>query len=287
MTTPIQDVCSTGKQQSPISINSANTIKCGARCSLNFYYQTSKLTPVFDGQQVNLIWDAGSFVTYNNFTFELKYITFTIPGSHIIDDYTPSIEIQLFHQNPIDKSWLAVSIMGQLNDVNSTSSVFLNQISDQIPTSININSPKSITMASDWNPFTLIPDIKSFYTYSGSFFRSPCMEQVIWIVFDNEVNVSNRFYGILRSKTNNNNRPVQAINDRKVMYSPNSGINNNINYGPGLRCYTEAEFKKACSCATDTTDILTAKNRFYLIALGGTSITTIIILLVLWYYSRK
>lgn len=281
------DLCSSGSKQSPISINSGQTVKCGNRCNLNFYYKTSKLTPILSNQDLFFEWQPGSFINYNSNSYELKYISFVVGGGHIIDDYKPSLEINFHHQNPADTSWLVIAVSADINDSISRSGQFLDQTTKYLPNSINVNNKTSITMPADWNPFNLIPETKSFFTYTGSFYRSPCGENVQWIVFDNQVSVSNSFFGAVQAKLPSNNRPVQPLNNRTVYYSANGSIANAVNYGPGLKCYTEEEFKKACSCAVDTNDIMTAKNRFYLIATAGVSITVIIILLVLWYYSKK
>lgn len=284
---PIQDLCSTGRQQSPINLNSNSTVKCGVKCNLKFYYRNSRATLNNDGRNIIVKYDQGSYVNFNSDTYELDSITFSLPGSHQIDNYSYPIEIQLNHINPINGAILIISIMGELNDALSKSSIFLDQITDKLPVRKNTGSATTINMPEDWNAFNLIPDAKSFMTYSGSLPRSPCTEMVTWIVFDNEVNVSTRFHDSLRGITGNNSRPLQPLNDRKIFYNGNSDIANTTNYGSGIKCYSEAEFKKACSCSTQNVDIINYKNRTYLIGTGAIVVSVFVILGALYFYSKR
>ena len=44
----------------------------------------------------------------------------------------------------------------------------------------------------------LIPEAKPFFAYTGSLPRSPCVEDVQWIVFENTINCSSKFYDKLK-----------------------------------------------------------------------------------------
>jgi carbonic anhydrase len=291
--------------QSPIDL-SGDTVSCSNNCSLIFSYTTSKLIPVLTNpnsqnkKDLFFEWNAdpSSSITFKGSIYYLKSISFimsggndrTSTGGHSIDGQKSLLEINLCHQNPINNNWTIIAIPAYQNDSPSRPNNFLSQTTDKLPSNPNVSiQPRiSFTMKDDWNPFDLIPDVKSFYHYVGSFYREPTGSDVNWIVFDNEITIGSTFIDKLSQILGpNNGRQIQERGNRTLYYSRNLEPAANFNYNTGIKCYTPAQFKQACSCAVDNTDILTVRNRFYMIATASVSVIVIVILLVLWYYSRK
>jgi len=75
------------------------------------------------------------------------------------------------------------------------------------------NAGKSIHV----NPKDLMPDdVKHYYHYKGSFTTPPCTEQVQWYILKDTASISKEQLKELRKYYKNNERPVQAINNRKI-----------------------------------------------------------------------
>ncbi|WP_415325517.1 carbonic anhydrase family protein [Chryseobacterium sp. MMS23-Vi53] len=71
-----------------------------------------------------------------------------------------------------------------------------------------------------FNPEKMYPKNKSYYQYSGSLTTPPCSDNVTWIVFKNPINMSeNEIKDIAKHLPKNNNRPIQPLNDRKILIS--------------------------------------------------------------------
>ena len=84
---------------------------------------------------------------------------------------------------------------------------------------------------------------------------------MIWIVLEGTNNVPTNFYDNLRKVVSNNARPIQKLNKRKILYNPNNSDKNKRNYGDKLRCYTDEQFRKACSCLSGHKDISASRNQ--------------------------
>ena len=144
------------------------------------------------------------------------------------------------------------------------------------------NQQSNLNTSDTWTIFHTIPEIKSFFAYKGSLPRSPCIENVQWIVFDNAVNCSTNFYDNLKKLIPQNARPIQKLNNRKVQFNANTNSKNNRNYGDQMRCYNDNEFRSACSKLTSNTDIVEAKSRQALLIVIAFCASIITLLLILW-----
>ena len=268
------NLCAKGKYQSPINIKTNTAIKCGATCDLTFYYRTSKANILNTDKNIVLDYDNGSYVMYNSEVYELDKISFTLPANHTIDRHTFPLEINLNHRSPDTGRLLIIAVLFEINDASSKSAMFLDMFADSLPK--KAGQQKHVNTPDDWNVFNLIPEIKAFFTYSGSLPRSPCTEDVQWIVFENTSNVNTLFYDAIKPIIYSNARKLKPLNGRVIYYNSNVAEKNGRNYGDRLRCYTEKEFRSACSCLSGDKELLSVKNKQVLM------ITIIFILIVLF-----
>ena len=274
------NTCALGKQQSPINIKSKTSIKCGALCDLTFYYRTSKCNLLNTKKELVIDYDNGSYVMYNSNVYELDKLSFSIPASHKIDGYSFPVEVQLYHRSPDTGGILIVSVFLDVNDATSRSSYFLQLFNNSIPkkagNQILINTPES------WTAYDILPENKSFFTYTGSLPRSPCTENVTWIILDSPSNCSTNFYTNLQRTLSSNARSIQRLNGRKIYYNPNTADKNKRNYGDKLRCYSEKEFRKSCAAIVGNKEIMSQKykNTIFLTTAGCIFVSTV--LFILW-----
>ena len=144
-------------------------------------------------------YDNGSYILYNSEVFELDKISFSIPASHKIDGYSFPIEAQLYHRSPDTGGIVILSVFIDVNDATSRSNMFFELFANMLPKTaskqVNINTPDN------WNIFDIVPETKSFFTYKGSLPRSPCSENVTWIIMDSSVTVVQTFMILLKNIT--------------------------------------------------------------------------------------
>lgn len=237
-----QNLCIQGKKQSPINIISQNSKKCGATCDLSFFYKNSKLNIKTFGKDIILEYDTGSYINFNQEIYELDKITFTNPSSHTIDNTSYSAEIHLYHRSPYSGKGLIIGIMLEINEASSKSKQFLDSIIDSIPK--NKGELISVNTNDKWNIHSIIPEIQGFYLYDGSILKPPCTENITWIIYDEPVNCSQKFYDSINKICNNNARPLKSIDKRIIYYNPNTYDKNLRNHGSKVKCYTNKELMK-------------------------------------------
>ena len=162
----------------------------------------------------------------------------------------------------------------------SKSKIFLDKFYNSIPKKKAVQ--RSLNMPNNWNIYHIIPENKSFFLYDGSLPRYPCSENVTWVIFDNPVNCSLKFYENLKKVSGNNARNIQKFNNRTLYYNHNNSNKANRNYGSKLRCYTDKEFKQACSKLVGNKEIAKSKSYQTLIITLLVVISLVGILSILW-----
>ncbi len=237
------DYCLNGTNQSPIEIKSANAISCSNKCNLLIYYRSSQCKISRSGRYLLITYDPGSHVIYNGEIFELEKISFTRPNSHIIDGKQAVLEAQLYHRSPETSKLLVLAVLMEVNEASSKSKIFWDNCSHLIPRG---NTDVVVSMSSEWNIFFTLPESKSFYTYIGSIFNSPCSENVTWIVFSSFTNISDMSFKKIIEVIGENSRKVYPINNRTVQYNPNTSAKNNLNHSNPIHCLTDTELVEKC-----------------------------------------
>ena len=246
-------ICLKGKQQSPININSNISKRCGATCDLTFFYKTSKLNIKNFNNDIIIEYDTGSYINFNQEIYELEKISFTTPSSHKIDNDSHPCEAHLYHRSPYNGKILIIGIFIDVNEAESGSLVFLNSLLGKFPKK---NQEISINTNDKWNIYNLIPNSQAFFLYNGSLTREPCSENITWIIYDEPINCSKKFFTNLKNISKNNARSIKKIGSRAIYFNPNTSKKNQKNYGSEgkMRCYTEAELNLRCTKIKNDTD---------------------------------
>jgi len=92
-------------KQSPININTEAVQECHLLCKMEINYKPSKCHVERTEQGIiKFNWDKGSHLTYNNNSYELKYIQIHTPSLHHIDNKSSEMEINLYHFNHQNQS---------------------------------------------------------------------------------------------------------------------------------------------------------------------------------------
>ena len=279
----VKSFCTKGNNQSPINIKSKYAKKCNTMCNLSFFYRTSKCNIIRSDNSIILDYDTGSYIMYNNEVFELDKLSFTCPSSHKIDNVDFPGEIQLYHKSSNTGKILIISIFIDINGAFSKSKMFFDLFIDAIPK--YKGEQKTITMTDDWNIFNIVPENRAFFMYEGSLLNPPCSENITWIIFDDPINCSEKFYNKIK-KISKNTRNIQKLNTRTVYYNDNSANKSNRNYGSSLKCYTQKEIRNTCSKLTGNKDVNKTNSYKILIIIIVVIIIVFTILMILWLIDR-
>ena len=201
---PAYSLASTGKEQSPIDIADADSKKLP---TLKFTYHPAKIDLLYNGHTIEEIEEKGSFLSAGDRRYELQQFHFHAPSEHTIDGKHTEMELHLVHKNESGKvAVVAVMIReGAANPAfDPVWSAFPEKIGEEVVKSVQIN-------AAD-----LLPKTHAYYQYQGSFTTPPCTEGVAWYVLKTPVELSVEQIARFKTIIQNNNRPVQPLNGRKI-----------------------------------------------------------------------
>lgn len=198
--------CETGNKQSPINIREFDTSR-GGTGNVQFNYNPSDLEVINNGATVKVNYDSGSSVTIDGKTYELKQFHFHTPSEHRINDELSAMEMHLVHQSN-DGEYAVVALMIESGQTNSEMAKVWSNIPDRGNTK-ELNTQVSVT--------NFLPQEQDYYQYTGSFTTPPCTEGVTWVLFDQPIEASRQQIDAFSSLYPANNRPIQEVNNRRVI----------------------------------------------------------------------
>jgi carbonic anhydrase len=201
-----------GNEQSPIDI--VETEKDKSLKPIEFHYsQKTKIHDVINnGHSIQFDFEPGDYIMLNGSQYELKQFHFHEPAEHTIKGVRYPLVIHMVHKNKEGK-FAVVAIMAREDVKDSPTFQFLEK---HLPSKVN----DTITVNDDFNINNVLPQNRTYYTYTGSLTTPPCTEGVQWYIFKNQLPVSIKMIENLRKLMPLNNfRNVQQLNGRKIMES--------------------------------------------------------------------
>lgn len=208
---PENQLCKTGKMQSPVSILGRSSVGTQGMPSLDIAYREVPLRLKKTTQNLIGEYPLGSFVELGGQRFEFTHYQFKTPSEHLIDGFAYPMEIQLFHKDS-DQNGLVISLLVMEGEANEHLQLILNSVPKEKDKLVVYEKTK-------FNPAVFIPKERSFYRYLGSYSEPPCTENVIHLVFKTPIYASVTQLIIANRLLGDNVRPVQPLNGRLVMKS--------------------------------------------------------------------
>ena len=207
-----------GFEQSPININTTDSSSTHAH-KITFYFN-DKINKIENlGHTVQLDFQEGSTITYDDTIFTFKQCHFHTPSEHLIDGVTFPMEMHIVNvlaSAPKDKpQYLVIGILFKEGKENAFIKDFLNLIPKETDSNVKIKA--GIIKLSDL--FETIPkELKgNYYNYRGSLTTPPYTESVRWFVSKHIFEASAAQIEVLNTIEGNNARHVQGIYGRTVV----------------------------------------------------------------------
>ncbi|WP_018344772.1 carbonic anhydrase family protein [Cytophaga aurantiaca] len=207
-----------GFEQSPININSNDSSSNNThKITLYFNDKVNKIENL--GHTVQLDFQAGSTITYDDTVFTFKQCHFHTPSEHLIDGITFPMEMHIVNvltTAPKDKpQYLVIGILFKEGKENAFIKDFLNLIPKE--TDANVKVKAGTIKLSDL--FGTIPkELKNHYfNYKGSLTTPPYTEAVRWFIAKHIFEASAEQIKALNALEGNNARHVQALYGRSVV----------------------------------------------------------------------
>ena len=177
--------------------------------AINLNYVSGPLRIVNNGHTVQCNCPAGSVLTLEGKTYQLKQFHFHAPSEHRVNGIAFDMEIQFVHA--ADDGTLAVlGLMVRQGGANKG----LTSVVEGIPTSLN--QEVEVPGVNFW-PASLLPRERTHYRYHGSLTTPPCSEIVTWLVLKTPVQASAAQIAAFKAAFAPNARPVQPRNRRFLL----------------------------------------------------------------------
>lgn len=203
-------LCSRGKNQSPVNINTneATDIK---QAPLVFDY--SMLIPdkiKHTGNSIQVDVGLGNSVKIDGETFNLQYFNFHSPSEHTVNGKRFPFEAHFVHKNR-DGELLVVAMMFIPGLADSTLTELWKQMPRKAGDENRLGAKTLQGLESEMK-------VSNYYRLNGSLTTPPCTEGVRWFVLKTPMTISAEQLHIFETTMGHtNNRPVQKLNARLIL----------------------------------------------------------------------
>lgn len=203
---PQYSLCAVGRAQSPIDIAGGQGVDLQ---DITFNYQPSTIQMVNNGHTIQVSYDAGSSITYNETDYALLQFHFHHPSEHTLAGETFDMELHLVHQDTNG----GLAVVGVLLQAGEETNQSLAPIFDNLPTTAN----EAVAIRGTINAADFLPAEHLYYTYTGSLTTPPCTQGVRWLVLQEPVEISAEQMEAFAALFEMNARPVQPLNNRDLL----------------------------------------------------------------------
>ncbi|MFV0559532.1 MAG: carbonic anhydrase family protein [Enterococcus sp.] len=190
--------------QSPIALTSAT--KETTRDTLTFDYHSQEFDEIILNKTIHFVPKVfENILTYQGEHYRLTDIHFHVPAEHLIDGKQEDMEFHLVHHNERGEG-LVVGILYNIR----TSDLGEEEL-------VDIWNQQKQTYRFD--PTIWLPEVHSFYHYTGSLTTPPTLGPIKWFVLDHKKTIPATFFLPFTGRYENpSNRPLQPLKERTVFY---------------------------------------------------------------------
>jgi carbonic anhydrase len=208
---PAFKTCATGREQSPVNIETRLVAPAGDAKPLRLGYAASAGTVVNNGHTIQVDLANGGALTLDDGAYRLLQFHFHTPSEEQIDGQSYPLVAHLVHRS--EQGQLAV--VGVLFKVGQENAA-LKPVFAQLPAQADTKRPLDAPI----DPAALLPADRAHYTLAGSLTTPPCSEGVRWHVLKTPVELSAAQLSAFKTLYAMNARPVQPLNGRTVRLVP-------------------------------------------------------------------
>ena len=204
------EICTAGKEQSPIDIRTAEA-KGEDLPALAFDYQPGPLRIVDNGHSIQVDVAQGSTLSVGGARYSLVQFHFHAPSEETIDGRHHAMVVHLVHRGA-EGNLVVVAVPLSAGAANPE----LRSLWQHLPhEKEHEEAPARVTI----DPSRLLPAERAYFTYAGSLTTPPCTEGVRWLVLKSPTFVSAEEIARFAKLYPGNARPVQPLNGREVLAS--------------------------------------------------------------------
>jgi len=198
--------CYTGKNQSPINLTHFTDAELSP---IKFNYQAGGDEVVNNGHTIQVNYAAGSTMTLDSQTFELKQFHAHAPSENQINGKSFPMEAHFVHADE-HGNLAVIAVMFEEGAANAELAKAWQAMPEE--------EGKSAKLSENVLGTAVMPESTAYYRFSGSLTTPPCSEGVIWLVMKQPVTASKeQIEKFAHAMHHPNNRPVQPTNARLIL----------------------------------------------------------------------
>jgi carbonic anhydrase len=195
-----------GVSQSPVNI--ANATNDAALTEIATNYSESETHILNNGYTVEFEQETGSSIMLNGQPYLLRQFHFHVSSEHTLGGTSYPMEVHLVHRNEATGNLAVVGIFFKQGAENEFLKPYIANLPDK--------ADEEFESELHYDVADLLPENKSYFTYSGSLTTPPCSEIVTWIVMEKPIEASAAQLQAFKDIIEENNRPIQALNGRTI-----------------------------------------------------------------------
>ena len=206
---PDYAVCTKGKEQSPINIETSHVIEDEKMVDPVIHYKPTVVSLSNNGHTIQANPSTlDNSIVVDNKDYKLTQFHFHTPSEHQFNGQNFDMEIHFVHQDE-NNQLVVLGIMIKEGVPNPD----LEKAWNVIPTE---KTTEDVKLTEPIDLMSLLPNDKDSFQYIGSLTTPPCSEAVKWVVFEEPIEMSTEQIDKFRKIFPDNHRPVQSLNERKV-----------------------------------------------------------------------
>ncbi len=204
---PSFSLCGSGQRQSPVDIRDGLPVDLE---EVDFQYRPGFFSVVDNGHTVQVQVGKGNAIEVGARRYELTGFHFHLPGEEQVDGRSFAMSIHLMHRDPQGRLAVVALVADEGPEHPAVQAVW-----NHLP----LERGEFVAASVEFDPMTLLPARRGYYTYMGSLTTPPCTEGVLWIVMQQPIQVSPQQLAIFARLHPMNARPVQPLNGRVIKQS--------------------------------------------------------------------
>ncbi len=221
---PAWSLCAEGRGQSPIDLANATEFELPAaeihmpsKQEVEVLNQAGVVGALDNGHTIQINSKTGETLSVGDKTYALVQFHFHAPSEHTVDGEHFPMEMHFVHQAQ-DRALAVVGVLIEEGAQNPGIAPLWAQLAEAPGTETTVQMP------ADFADHVFVGEATGIYHYDGSLTTPPCSEGVSWYVRKTPTQLSKEQIAAFTAIYDNNNRPVQALNDRTLYFDDNPAV---------------------------------------------------------------
>jgi carbonic anhydrase len=194
-----------GRHQSPVDLKGERK---GDNEDVSLAWKPFAPVVVNNGHTIQAQAATGNTTKFGDKTYVFRQMHFHRQSEHSIDGKLSPMEAHFVHEGPGGK----LLVLGVLINEGKANAEIA-KLWKVVPGKQGEATAKEVVDFAK-----LVPASSVFYRYAGSLTTPPCSEIVEWVVFGEPITASKEQIATFARLYPNNNRPVQSLNDRTIVF---------------------------------------------------------------------